>query len=379
MAEPIDPRLLDRYVTNECTPAERIAVDGWIAADPRRREMVDGMAAFRTRLTQQASDQPIDAMEAALHARLARESARGTGARPAAGDVLRFRGPETDQPTRGERSAIGRWPVTSRWSRVAAAAAVVGVALVGGYGLHRLPTIFPRHTAWREYASAAGERSTVTLADGTQFTLAPDSRLRVPADFAAGHRVVALDGEAFFAVVHDAAHPFSVRAGGVVTVDVGTSFDVRAYAAERAVRIGVADGEVALVVDAQRSRGRRPLVAGDLARVDTFGATTVSRGVDTDEFLAWTRGTLVFRGAPLADVMAELSRWYGVTFTAVDPALGDVRLTATYEHESLDDVLDQMGRVIGARVTRHGRDITLRSIGAQRSWRPGLSAPRRIN
>ena len=46
MAEPIDPRLLDRYVTNECTPAERIVVDAWIAADPRRREMVDGMAAF---------------------------------------------------------------------------------------------------------------------------------------------------------------------------------------------------------------------------------------------------------------------------------------------------------------------------------------------
>ena len=93
--------------------------------------------------------------------------------------------------------------------------------------------------------------------------------------------------------------------------------------------------------------------------MDASGATSVSRG-DTDAFLAWTRGTLVFQRAPLAEVTAELSRWYGVTFTSVDPALGDVRLTATYEHESLDDVLDQMGRVIGARVERNGRSIALR-------------------
>jgi ferric-dicitrate binding protein FerR (iron transport regulator) len=371
VADQIDPRLLDRYVTAECTPAERVVVEAWIAADPRRRELVDGLLAFRARLERQATDHPIDEMEAALMARIARERAPE---RTADSGVLRFRGPAM-RASGGTRVAIGRWPLDSGWSRVAAAA-VVGGALALGYGLQMLHGhLSARHTAWREYASAAGERNSVTLADGTQFTLGPESHLRVPVDFAAGHRAVELDGEAFFAVVHDAAHPFSVRAGRVVTVDVGTSFDIRAYAGERAVRIGVAEGEVALMV----SQDRRALVAGDLARVDTLGATTVSRGVDSDEFLAWTRGAMVFRGAPLADVMAELSRWYGVTFTAVDPALGDVRLTATYADESLDDVLDQMGRVIGARVTRHGRDITLRSIGTQKSWRPGLSASRRTN
>jgi ferric-dicitrate binding protein FerR (iron transport regulator) len=365
VADQIDPRLLDRYVTNECTPAERVVVEAWIVADVRRREMIDGLLAFRARLVAQASDQPVDAMQAALHARLARETAAAAAARgqqtPAG--VLRFRGPSMrpapSTPT--ARPAFGGWSIRAHWSS-AAAAVVIATALAIGYGLRMLGPSFPHHAAWREYASASGERSSVTLADGTQFTLAPESHLRVPVDFAAGHRAVELDGDAFFAVVHDAAHPFSVRARGVVTVDVGTSFDVRAYAAEHTVRIGVADGEVALTVGAQRAgAGRRALVAGDLARVDTSGATTVSRGIDADEFLAWTRGTLVFRGAPLADVMAELSRWYGVTFTAVDPALRDVRLTATYEHESLDDVLDQMGRVIAARITRHGRAITLRS------------------
>jgi transmembrane sensor len=342
VADQIDPRLLDRYVTGDCTPAERVVVEGWIAADPHRRAMVDGLLAFRARLEQRAAEPSVDAMQAALTARLARE-------REAQGGVLRFRGPA--------HPGIRRWPIRSEWSRVAAAA-VVGIALALGYGLRTLSThVHARPLAWREYVSAAGERSSVTLGDGTQFTLAPESRLRVPVNFAAGNRAVELDGEAFFAVVHDAAHPFTVRAGRVVTVDVGTSFDVRAYAGEQAVHIGVADGQVALSV---ANSPRRALTAGDLAAIDSSGATTVSRGVDADAFMAWTRGTLVFRRAPLAEVTAELSRWYGVTFTAVDPTLADVRLTATYEHESLDDVLDQMGRVIGARVERRGRNIALR-------------------
>jgi ferric-dicitrate binding protein FerR (iron transport regulator) len=355
VADHIDPRLLDRYVTGECTPSERIVVEDWIAADARRREMVDGMVAFRTRLQEQASEPSVDVMHAALLARL--EEERGRQAR----GVLRFRGPASSPSDRITPGRIRRWPVRSEWSRVAAAG-IVAMALAAGYGVRVLSTQHRSQSpAWKEYASAAGERSTVTLADGTQFTLAPDSRLRVPADFAAGHRAVELDGEAFFAVVHDAAHPFSVRAGRVVTVDVGTSFDIRAYAGEEDVRIGVADGQVALMVaNAQRPTSRRSLGAGEIAEVDATGATTVSRGADTDAFLAWTRGTLVFQRAPLAEVTAELSRWYGVTFTSVDPALDDVRLTATYEHESLDDVLDQMGRVIGARVERHGRSIALR-------------------
>lgn len=356
MADQIDPRLLDRYVTGECTPAERIVVEAWIAGDPHRREMVDGLAAFRARLIARAqapaAGPTVDAMHAALTARLA-------GDRPERG-VLRFRPPE--HPGEG---AIRRWPRYAERPWLGAAAAVV-LAVGLGYGVHVFGARRSASAlAWREYGADAGERRSVTLSDGTQFTLAPESRLRVPADFAAGHRAVELEGEAFFAVVHDAAHPFSVRAGRVVTVDVGTSFDVRAYAGEQAVRIGVADGQVALTVlaDTQVAPVRRPLVAGDLAEVGPSGTTTVSRGVEGDAFVAWMRGTLVFERAPLTDVTAELSRWYGVTFTSVDPALADVRLTATYERESLDEVLDQMGRVIGARIERHGRRIALRAAG----------------
>ena len=86
----------------------------------------------------------------------------------------------------------------------------------------------------------------VTLRDGTRLVLWPASRLRIPSDFGLRTRSVELQGEAYFAVVHDASHPFVVTAHGVVTRDVGTAFDIRAYADDPGVRVAVAEGEVAV-------------------------------------------------------------------------------------------------------------------------------------
>ncbi len=98
--------------------------------------------------------------------------------------------------------------------------------------------------AMHEYATGAGQRETVMLPDGTEFTLALASRLRVAADYADGDRQVVLDGEAFFNVAHDDAHPFSVRAQSAVALDIGTRFNVRAYNGDRAVRVIVSQGTV---------------------------------------------------------------------------------------------------------------------------------------
>ena len=63
------------------------------------------------------------------------------------------------------------------------------------------------------------------LLDGTRITLGPASVLHVPVSYAAGDRAVALEGEGYFTVGHNEAHPFSVRARNVVAVDIGTRFD----------------------------------------------------------------------------------------------------------------------------------------------------------
>jgi transmembrane sensor len=255
----------------------------------------------------------------------------------------------------------------------AAACAAVALVLVGRASQHHAQQ-------GRVYATTAGQRETVTLADGTRFSLGPESRLRVPVDFGVRTRAVDLEGEGYFRVVHDTRHPFAVRAANAVVTDVGTAFDVRAYADDGAVRIAVAEGEVGVVAD--RAAGMPPvrmppvrmppvrmppvrmppvptsLGAGDVAVV---GNTTiaVTHGVDVAALTAWTDGTLVFRETPLRVVVRDLARSYGADVTLGDPSLADVPFTATLPEEALSKTVEIVASAVGARVEHAGTQYRL--------------------
>ncbi|MEI3422821.1 MAG: FecR domain-containing protein [Butyricimonas faecihominis] len=64
---------------------------------------------------------------------------------------------------------------------------------------------------------------------GPKCILNSESALRYPVSFVGPERKVYLTGEAYFDVIEDRAHPFSVDVNGSVVRVLGTSFDVRAY------------------------------------------------------------------------------------------------------------------------------------------------------
>ena len=138
----------------------------------------------------------------------------------------------------------------------------------------------------------------------------------VSCGFGSGKRETRLSGEAFFQVQHDAAHPFSVRAGSAVVEDLGTAFTVREDG--RDVRVVVESGSVRLR-DTTTARSVE-LKAGDRGALER-GAATVERASATPNDLAWTHGRLVFNGAAMPLVVADLKRWYGIDLRIADSAL----------------------------------------------------------
>ncbi|MBC8153321.1 MAG: FecR domain-containing protein, partial [Bacteroidetes bacterium] len=87
--------------------------------------------------------------------------------------------------------------------------------------------IGPSSTPLLSVSTSATTRQ-LTLPDGSRVWLNRNSRLTYPATFADSSRSVTLVGEAFFAVTHNPAHQFRVRAGAVQVRVLGTSFNVRA-------------------------------------------------------------------------------------------------------------------------------------------------------
>ena len=82
------------------------------------------------------------------------------------------------------------------------------------------------------------------LADGSKVYLNSESRLRFPTHFEGKERRVYLEGEGYFKVAKDTTKPFVVETKEVDERVLGTSFNVNAYASERAVRTTLVSGKV---------------------------------------------------------------------------------------------------------------------------------------
>ncbi len=323
----IDDALLARYLAHECTPAEAALIRQWIAGDPEREHMVERVrAAFES--PAHAPRRPdVDAMWVQVRERAARAA------------MAQVTVPRLARTVRPWRLPIGL---------VAAGVTTVAAVMANRF----INQWSAKHSAVREVATATGQRATVDLADGSRVILGVRSRLRMPERFGDGPRDVTLDGEAYFEVRHDVAHPFRVHANGGVAEDLGTRFVVRAYAGEP-VKVVVAQGRVSVT----RGGPAVALGAGQLASLDAQGTAWV-RPVDTAAYLAFTDGRLVFDGTPLSEVVAELGRWYDLDIHLAAPELAGRHISASFAGLAADDVFGAVAAAAELRYTRQGRTVT---------------------
>jgi transmembrane sensor len=252
--------------------------------------------------------------------------------------------------------------------RVRAAAAVLLVAVGGVAALWT-----GRQAGWfamraasppsRSFATKRGERMSLTLPDGSQAALAPDTRVVFTGFATDGPRSVALTGEAYFEIVHNSLRPFTVRAGNTITEDLGTRFSVRAYPGDGSVRVVVADGSVALSDTASHGQRPRALTAGTLGVVTDGGATTVTTGLNVDLMLGWRDGQLTFPGTPLGTAVRDLDRWYDIDVVLADSSLATLPVRGSLPATSVAAALDAIARVTGSQWEQRGRTVTFIRAG----------------
>jgi len=146
----------------------------------------------------------------------------------------------------------------------------------------------------------------LTLNDGTKVWLNAESSLKYPAAFTGDTREVEIMGEAYFEVVHNSKQPFKVHLpSGSVVEDIGTAFNVNAYADEANIKTTLIEGAVKITAN-NKSKFIEP---GQQVR-QTNGELTVISNVDIDEVMAWKNGLFSFNRADIKTVMRELARWY---------------------------------------------------------------------
>lgn len=212
-----------------------------------------------------------------------------------------------------DRRERPRWGLRPRSAAIAAMGAAAAAAAVAAI----LPALAPASPA-QTYATQAGEHRSVTLADGTRIDLNAATRLTVA--YRRRERDVTLaEGEAAFDVTHDLRRPFVIAAGDRAVRVVGTEFDVRRRAGQ--LSVSVARGAVEVLPRGDATGEAFRLHPGQrLDHAEGGGEARIAL-IAPDEALSWRSGRLVYRGEPLAQVVADLNAQFRNPIRIADPAL----------------------------------------------------------
>ncbi|RXM46179.1 FecR family protein [Flavobacterium sp. YO64] len=206
-----------------------------------------------------------------------------------------------------------------------------------------------------------GKTFKITLSDGTLVNMNAGSSLKYPVQFIKGHnREVALEGEAFFDVAKDKAHPFIVKTRGVNVKVLGTKFNVSSYKEDTDINTVLVEGSVSLS-DAANANTKTMLVPGEKGSWNSRNMEIAKEKVDTRFYTEWINGEIVFRKTAFKDIIIKLERTYNVTIENNRKDILDKKFNASFNKniESIEKVLETMSKIQGFTYKIEGKLIKI--------------------
>lgn len=202
-------------------------------------------------------------------------------------------------------------------SSIAVAATAAGVIL--------LPSALLQSRA--SHLTATGELQPVSLEDGSQIILGPDSAIATHYTPNERH-IELLQGMAWFDVAEDIRRPFSARVEGLQVTTPKGAFDLSSDAGLLTVAVEQGAAEVATVelpLSLNESLG-----AGHWLSLNEKGEQ-IKRGIRSIQQLAsWRSGMLVADDESLAVVVARIARWIPGKVVVASSELGAQRISGVY-------------------------------------------------
>jgi transmembrane sensor len=237
------------------------------------------------------------------------------------------------------------------------AAAVVTILLVSSFLLY----YYISKPAIVVVTADAGNIEQI-LPDGSVVSLHASSEIIYPSTFGSGIRNVELKGEAYFKVTHDKTKPFIVASGDARIEVLGTQFNVNTKSSSGSMEVVLTTGKVSVYY--KEKPAENVLLAPGEKAVLVSGEKLITKSTNTDaNYMAWKTRILVFDSETLAQVVNTLQNVYQATITLADPKLSVCRVTASFNDQSLESVLQVLKETLDLQVKQKGNTIEISGEG----------------
>lgn len=193
-----------------------------------------------------------------------------------------------------------------------------------------------------------GKKFQIILSDGTTVHLNAGSSFKYPEKFidSRNRQVYLLEGEAYFEVSKDAAHPFIVNTNNVNVRVLGTEFNISSYPEDLSINTVLIEGAVSIfsnnkIYDKAKSLKLKP---GFKASWNKTSNNVVVKEVDTDIYTGWKNGKLIFKNIQFKNIIKKLERHYNVTIINNNSKLDEKNYDATFDVETIEEVLNSFNK-----------------------------------
>ncbi|MET6998040.1 FecR family protein [Chitinophaga defluvii] len=258
-------------------------------------------------------------------------------------------------------------------SRARWAAAMITLVIGTAAAVYFLQRPFHPALHQNQVTTKNASRTSLTLPDGTLVWLNVNSQLHYADGFAEGNRLVKLEGEAYFEVAADAAHPFRVQTNMMDIQVLGTAFNVKAYPGDHQAAATLITGEIVVSLEGQGEKKislspkekltvwEYPSKTGDSTATVKYQVAALGEEGATEVLeTAWMRNRLAFRQEPFGKLANQLERWYNVKIVFENDALKQQLFSGNFEKETVTEAMKALSMVIPFQYTQRGDTLFIK-------------------
>jgi ferric-dicitrate binding protein FerR (iron transport regulator) len=203
---------------------------------------------------------------------------------------------------------------------------------------------------------ARQKSANILLPDGTAVFLNAGSQITYPATFTGKTREVTFSGEGFWQAAHDQNHPFIIHTAQATITVVGTSFHIQSYPQQDSTLVIVQEGKVRVASATDQvllTKDEKAVVGGKRAHI--------LKSINTDaNFLYYKTHTLVFKQAPLKEVVAKVNGVFQSKIVIDNEQLSHCLLTTTFTNMPLEDIVGIIAETFRATIVKEENRTLLR-------------------
>jgi ferric-dicitrate binding protein FerR (iron transport regulator) len=194
-----------------------------------------------------------------------------------------------------------------------------------------------------EVTTAEGEKAHIWLTDSTEVFLNSGSSFKYNTDYNTNERIVSLLGEAYFNVKTNKEKPFTVKLGKMEVIATGTQFNILSYGNDNRIEATLEKGSIHVKTnDDNKTYNLEP---GQQIVYFTNSKKAEVKEVFTETYTAWKENKLRLIDTPMEEALRRIARRYNVVFEVQGPDILDLKYTATFIDESIEDVMQMLKTV----------------------------------